>query len=303
MKTVFLFLAIVLTTISGSSQGYHKLIRTNTYWDSYISILPVMCYSGASRVYFTDQDTVINGYTYRSSRENAFKQVNPGPFCPPFVIDTVAYLTYYFFREDTLARRVYIYNNNASGNKDQLFYDFTLSPGDTLKSDFYAYMGSPPVLQSLSTTFLNNGEERKKFTFDLTLPGGSYTESIGSDYGLFSPVQYGFSEVGGGYFCITDNSVNLFGGSCDYFYVGKDEITNDAVSVSPNPADDFITIDLPVKWIGSDFCLRNTEGKTVIYYNLKSKSNSLSVSGLAHGIYFYSLKSGTGISNGKLIIN
>src|ERR1017187_3470819 len=75
------------TTI-GNSQNYHKLIRTNTFWDCFRQD-PVMCYSYINRIYFTGSDTLIGGIAYKKSLQYPFAaQVVPGPLCPPFVIDT-----------------------------------------------------------------------------------------------------------------------------------------------------------------------------------------------------------------------
>jgi nicotinamide riboside transporter PnuC len=61
-KFIFTLVIGILTTLA-FPQSYHKLIRTNTYWDDYMVILPEMCYTYANRVFFTNQDTVINGFT------------------------------------------------------------------------------------------------------------------------------------------------------------------------------------------------------------------------------------------------
>src|ERR1035438_1738336 len=168
---VILAAMICQTGISPSivhSQNYHKLIRTNTYWDDYVmSDEPIFggCYSTADRIYFTGNDTVINGFTYQISREYPFSGYNPVPnvMCPPLVVNNESYPTGSFIREDTVARKVYIYVSGGTP-PDQLLYDFSLQIGDTLKSEYNG--GGTFIVTAIDTVTLNDGEFREKFIFN-----------------------------------------------------------------------------------------------------------------------------------------
>jgi len=304
MKKIIFTLFLGMMANFAFPQSYHKLIRENTYWDEYMVVMPeIWCYTSAKRIFFTNQDTLINGLTYKISKEQIISPLNPGPFCPPLVIDTASNLTYQFLREDTVEKKVYIYTPAYGGTgSDQLFYDFSLLPGDTLQSS-YTGMGALLVLDSIVTIVLNNGETRKEFSFTPNYPSAfNYIEGIGGSFGLFDPIPVGFAEWYGGYFCVKENSVNLYGEQCDYGYVGQNEMKTEPVSVFPNPANNFITVVMPRDYEGSDFILFNLRGVQVFRHRLNSGSGTFSVSGLVPGIYNYQIKSNQSIHNGKLAI-
>jgi len=299
MKKIIFTLALGMLASLVFPQSYHKLIRTNTNWDNYFTTLPEMCYTSANRIFFTNQDTVINGFTYKISKSQTYMQVNPGPFCPPFVIDTAEYFTSEFLREDTVAKKVYIYTPNGGGS-DQLFYDFSLLPGDTLKSG-YTGAGMTLVLDTIVNVVLNNGETRKEFNFGYFPSSLYYIEGIGGGQGLLQPIVTGIESFGG-YFCVKENSVNLWGDQCDYGYVGENEVKTEQVSVFPNPANDLINIIIPANYENSEFSLLNLQGILVFHRSLHSGTNTFSISGIIPGVYFYQIASNQGSRNGKLTI-
>ncbi|MEI7982421.1 MAG: T9SS type A sorting domain-containing protein [Bacteroidota bacterium] len=303
MKKIILTLAIGMLSSFAFPQSYHKLIRTNTHWDNYYTNVPEWCYTGARRIFFTNQDTLINGFTYKISKLNPIKQVNPGLFCPPFIVDTLEYFTDQFLREDTVARKVYIYSpSGGPGGSDQLFYDFSLLPGDTLQSP-YTGNGAPLILDSIITIVLNNGETRKEFSFSHNDPSTfNYIEGIGGSFGLLNQIPIGFTESLGGYFCVKENSANLWGDQCDYGYVGQNEVKNEVVSVYPNPANEIVYVSIPPAMVGSQFILVNLHGEEVFSCNLKSTSNSVAILNVISGVYFYQIKSNQLIHTGKLTI-
>jgi hypothetical protein len=163
------------------AQNYHKLIRTNTYWDNYYTSLN--CYTFIHRIYFTGNDTVIGGHTYNQSRQYYFESIyQPGPLCPPFIIDNVSYSTSIYIREDTVAKKVFIYDNSFT-QPDQLLYDFTLENGDTLHS---LYNGNDSfVVSSIENVTLLDGEIRRMFIFNNN-DFEYYIESLGGSQGLFN---------------------------------------------------------------------------------------------------------------------
>ena len=295
----FIFIIVMLMVGSFAfSQSYHKLIRTNTYWDEFYINYPEFCYTGANRVVFTNQDTVINGHTYRISVQYPFMQVNPGPLCPPFVISTTGYYTLQFLREDTISKKVFIFTPDMNGGTDKLIYDFSLVPGDTLKS-YFADNGTL-VLDSIGTFLLNNGDSRKIFWFNSNFPEAYYIESIGCSQGLFYPLPIGFTESGGGYFCVKENSVNLLGDNCVYNFVGQNEKDGQTISVFPNPVHDLLKIFLPQGISDCSLSVTNINGKKILYQDLKSGSNTIVVSGILPGFYLYEVKADHIIQNGKL---
>jgi hypothetical protein len=303
MKTFLFTLIFALSTIIVFPQDYHKLIRTNVLWDQYVVYFPVTwCYTGAKRIYFTDQDTLINGLTYRISKLQNIITLRPnGEFCPPLAVEQATNNTYEFLREDTIAKKVFIYTPGINGGKDELFYDFSMNPGDTLNSSYYLDQNHVFILDSIGTFYLNNGESRRIFWFQSDSPV-YYIESIGNMEGLFYPLPMGFTESGGGYLCVSENSVNLLGNVCSNYYVGQSEIRIQDPGVFPNPATDHIYIDISSDYVLSVFHLFNSQGIEVKTMELSIGRNSMQVANLSRGIYHYAIQLNKILKQGKIIL-
>jgi len=305
MKTLILALICGLLTIPAFPQSYHKLIRTNTYWDEYYVIEPeFFCYTSAVRIFFIDQDTTINGLTYQISKSQNIISLNPNGFCPPLAVEPTLYNTYYFLREDTISKKVFIYTPDINGGKDQLFYDFSLNPGDTLQSSYYFDQNQIYILDSIGTFYLNDGESRKIFWFQANYTGyfpTYYIESIGNSQGLYSPLTE-FLESYGGYLCVKEDLISLLGDVCENYYVGLNEKKVGGLTIYPNPSSDFINIDIPADYDGSVITLYNFQGVQIKSITLKNGQNSISISNVIPGIYFYLIQSRNGLEHGKLTI-
>ena len=299
LRIIILFTCFFTVTIplSVSSQTYHKLIRTNTFWDNFIS--DVQCYLTANRVCFTNNDTIIQGNTYRISRQYAYQtqDTTSGLFCPPFVVSNT-YGLGQFLREDTILKKVYIYDPYDIPH-DQLLYDFSLQVGDTLQSHYNG--GNSFVLTSIDTVTLNNGDgTRKRFSFNNN-PFEYYIEGIGGSQGLFNPIY--ITENMGGYFCINDNGVNIWGDQCNYYFVGTDNLPLvERFSITPNPAHSYFTVHLgkPIK--NANLQLFNLSGQLLISTPITESETKIMVDCFSHGLYLTQLTSDEGIVKGKILI-
>jgi hypothetical protein len=300
MKKYMFILFVAVIAMSGHSQNYHKLIRTGTYWDEYFVVLPEMCYTAIIRYSFTDGDTLLGGVSYKMNKIYQFQSVNPGPLCPPFVIDTVPYISLSFLREDTLARKVFVYCEGCTPT-DQLLYDFSLGIGDTLQSLSQTLYGEPLVLTSLDTVTLLNGELRKRFGFSDSPDQLYYIESLGGAQGLDRSIVPGIESYGG-FFCISQNGMNLWGDHCNNYFVGSDEKKSYVFLLYPNPAHDFITIHLSKTNPETDFTLLTMSGKEIIKEKFNQYDNLISIEQLTPGLYFYQLKSDRFCKQDKIII-
>lgn len=236
MKKYVLLIWIAIMAINANSQNYHKLIRTNKFWDVYS--LGWYDYNAIDKIFFTGNDTIIEGNAYQLSRQYPYEPVNPGYLIPPFFIDTNSIKTNEFLREDTVMKKVYIYDPYLTPT-DQLLYDFSLSIGDTLKSDYNkGKFGDYLVLTSIDSVTLLNGEIRKRFIFNPNSSDyGYYIEGIGGSQGLFPPIVPAFEQNEQlGYFCISQDGINLLGDQCNWYFVGiKDLMEDKMVTIFPNP--------------------------------------------------------------------
>lgn len=209
MKHLLVVITIICLQGVSFSQTYYPVIEVGKYWDQSnwdgyppCSFLPF-------RYEFTEEDSTVNGFTYRFCKE--YELIGePGPgimTCPPFVADT-NYSKFAILREDTIARKVYIYDENSS-QPDQLLYDFSIKIGDTLKSDF-AGQGVMLILDSIEIITLRNGENRKKYIFNEGLDDICYIEGIGGGRGLFFPL-YNSESLGTTLYCVKKNGEDIWG--------------------------------------------------------------------------------------------
>lgn len=175
LKKLATFVVLMIISLNIYPQQYHKMIRKNVFWDEATYLCMAPCYTTIGRMEFIDGDSLIDGKYYRFSNGYAFIGT-PGPggtLCPPYYVDTVPHRCA-FLREDTIAKRVYIYDESYDPH-EQLLYDFSLLPGDTLDSDYH---NDTFILDTIVDITLFNGEIRKMFCFD---PGCiiHYIEGIG----------------------------------------------------------------------------------------------------------------------------
>lgn len=288
----------MLMTYSGIAQQYNKLIRKNVYWDEaeYLGIAP--CYTYVSRMEFIDGDTLIEGHYYRFANGYPFIGT-PGPngtLCPPYYVDTTAY-KYAILREDTIERKVYIYDQFSLPH-DQLLYDFSLLPGDTFNS-LYGGVGYL-VLDTIIDTVIFNGETRKMFCFDPNCIV-HYLEGIGGWQGLTYPLTIGLG-FGGILLCVNENLEDLWGFYCNYYFVGINNAQEPVISVFPNPTTNRINIKYEATYISASFTLLNSFGQILITEKISDRFTSLNISQLKSGIYYYIIESSNIIRTGKIII-
>jgi hypothetical protein len=299
MKRSIISIVFFVAFVCSNAQQYHPLIKTNTTWDQYYNILPVFCYTYGERVFFEDHDTVINGLTYKVCMSQQIIQINPGPYCPPFEIDSMSFIVA-FLREDTIARRVFI-NSSQTGGLDELLYDFSLNVGDTLHST-YLGNGETIVIEAVEEMILNNGEIRKQFVVNSQL-NSSYTEGIGNSFGLFTQIPVSFCECAGGYFCIKQDGTSILGlgGYCDFQYVGVRNFEWLDFEISPNPVIDKFKIKIPTELLGSSFELYNLLGHEYLRKTLNNSITEFDISNLQPGLYLYSFGSEPNLIQGKLM--
>lgn len=235
------FLALLFLGQLAQGQDYHPMLREGVYWDvGEFSAIPVCGWLGAKR-YFIDGDTTIAGKGYKKLYFYPFLSLSPNHFCPPLVIDTVRQLEeYYFMREDTVERQVFICEVNPFPI-EYLTYDFGLSIGDTV----VAYSGDPVHLFSIDSVQLQNGQFRRRFNFDDS-SYLSYIESIGGSHGWFFPLAVSSGLGGSRIICVRENNEPIYGDECDYFFVDlEDPLSIPQLRISPNPATDQVLVEYP----------------------------------------------------------
>ena len=246
MKNIFLLTLFYGVFFTSTSQPYHKLIRPGTYWDCSWAYNPTGgpgCATTIDRIFFTNADTLLEGITYKISYAFPMHSDPPNPGqCPPYAIDNVIVDFKTYIREDTIARKVYIYYPIFNYPSDQILYDFALQPGDSLKS---TYQGNH-VVTTVDSVMLLTGEFRKRFIYVVsTWWSGYYVEGVGGSQGLFTPIFT--SESYGVFLCLKENNVNLWGSSCNSWFVNVSDHDISRPTIYPNPASGKTTIDFKME--------------------------------------------------------
>ncbi len=282
--------------VASYGQVYHPLVRTNTFWDILQGDGSQICsLSGGNQYFFQGDDTLIMGQTYQIIRGYPIVNVNPGPYCPPFAVDGSVSTIWAFMREDTTAKKVFVFDQG--NNSDALLYDFTLIAGDTLNS-YYAGLGQTLVVDSVGDTVLLDGAIRKIVYLN---NGEFYIESIGSSQGLCSPIILG-TGVWGIHACVSENDIQLWGTQC-YGYLGVSEMFADsAFSVFPNPTQNFLQIERNGRSNGI-LKIMDLTGRLVFVEEISESTKNIDISQLASDTYIYSFESENSVKiTGKFVV-
>lgn len=222
-------------------------------------------------------------------------------------------LNYYFFgtslsgflRQDTAARKVYTYDSFSF--TDTLVYDFNLNIGDTLPPSYNHSFGDPITITGIDSIYDGTVYRRR---FMLSMGWGWIVEGIGSNAGLFNPIDGALFELACSLNCFMENdTIKFTDGSADACVL-VDDIAyatqeSKTVFVSPNP---FHT---STKIFSSDGSI--TQGSFAIYSLLGTKvweekisilPSIISPKTLPAGIYEYVFQSHSPGSPvvGKLVI-
>jgi len=303
MKKCILFLLLGGFCLPVSAQSYHPLVRTGVYWDEASQTNGAFCYTSVNRLEFLDGDSTVGNHAYRLMNIYPFLGTPVGQsLCPPYTVSPVPYRAA-FLREDVDARKVFMLLN-FSGPVDELLYDFSLEPGDTLLSD-YATGGSPLILDHVADTTLHNGEVRKVFCFDPEC-WIHYIESIGGWQGLAEPLIVllgGSSET----LCVKEGTLPVWGYACGTQFVGAGEHAPETFRVGPNPATGRLVIEsgngMPFP-ADAEIRLCDLTGKTVRTAHLTTGQTSLAVdlAGLAPGIYLCLIDCGAARVREKVVV-
>jgi len=120
-KLIAFFVLVIIFCNVSKSQTYEPIVLEDS---DTVLITYVDCnwYSYSTINVFIESDTIINGNSYKIVNEYEHLY---GSFYPQYNLRR-----HYFIREDTLTKKVYVrYSNHW---EEELFYDFSLSVGDSI---------------------------------------------------------------------------------------------------------------------------------------------------------------------------
>ncbi len=239
-KFLFILLLPMLFVQGVKGQGYHKLLQYNVDWDVLTanpSINPFCNYVGGYR-HFISGDTTIQGNDYKIIHGIIIISSEPAPFCPPFYVSNDTVFRIGYIREDTIAKKVFVYDTFEG---DMLLYDFSLSVDDTLFS-FYNFCGDL-IVDSIGTITLFNSEIRNIFFLN---NGEYFIEGIGGSQGLMNPLCQAIGSWNQ-QCCVLINGVAIYdflSGSCFQVMSIDNYQVSANFSIYPNPYSGQTTIEL-----------------------------------------------------------
>lgn len=294
MKVKYLLLILLANSLLQpklNAQDYHPLIRSNTYWDVMTASSWDPCLFVSGGRYFFEGDIMLNGLHYNIVRAFPILSFGSGGFCPPYAVDgSISYKTHYM-REDTIAKKVFIYDEWFG---DVLLYDFSLDVNDTLISPIMP----PLVVDSIGYVTLLNGEQRKIFHFYFSMHE-YYIESIGGSSGLFNilPKPFDIADVPG---CVLDNGISLidwgypYGIEC-YPYVGINDLQiSEKAIIYPNPVKNGGYITLKAKDVLYKIKIIDIHGRRIDDIGVGTPNHLneyiINTNNLKSGVYFIELQ-------------
>ena len=290
-KIIFILLALAFFRVNAQSYQYVPFPTGNTVWSEYYKSAEQQSYPWIYTYYdkiaMTGEDTTINGKVYK--KLYTFND-------SVFNINNATYLG--GIREEN--KKIYYYGDTIHEYKpffsfqEVLLYDFTLNIEDTLPSalnfycNFLAY--DPPLIVSEIDTVLLGNKLRKVFKF-YNEPGISWIEGIGSIKGLLfytSNLHVTGSDPNGTLICFKQNDTIIYFNNnyseCMPLNINENNVMNENIVVSPNPATNYLTIKSGIIQPFT-FQLYNMQGTALLAGKTSNTQTELNVANLPRGLY------------------
>jgi hypothetical protein len=304
MKTLASLIAVLLYSSFSYSQVNYPIPQDSTSlwrimnqeWE------PPSWYSTLDGKVFVAGDTVINEHVYYKLLYSGLHTIEYQGISNSFPFENYFYA---LIRTDTA--RTYIFLDG----QDELLYDFTLQPGDTLPETIINH--NTVVISSIDSVQVG-GKFLKRFNiYDSVyedLQSNWYIEGIGHEYGLIEPM-YMMLDNGSWFWCYAENGIPVFnpwGETCDLTVDIKEIANNDQeILVYPNPSNGIIKLaykstfekDMNIKLVGIlGNVIVNSTWHLINGFNIKSFDLSM----VSEGIYFVIIQDGISIVQKKVVI-
>jgi len=257
MKKI-LVLLLLATPIRGFSQTYYEFPTDSAIWShSYYGLIgTTLGLCGTTRHYGIFGDTIIQGTNYSKLYGVNHYDTIPHIYIPGFDIEYAQYVG--GFRSDT-SQKVYFIEANDS--TEYLFFDFSLTVGDTF---CFGYIYPPSGclwVVSIDSQLIDNGEYRPSINFSNGLykwvEGIGYwslegnTPPSGTDF--FGNLIYGYVTFNchkskGEYLVGAVNQCTCISGAyyppINWLDIEKVNLNTVAVTIYPNPATEKVSVDI-----------------------------------------------------------
>lgn len=232
MKTTCYLALLFLAPLNSmrAQQAYQPLLEANRFWEQLAYDGASICtYTSGEVLFLTGTDTVIGGNPFHRLAFQPVVAANPN-FCPPLSVSMMVNSNGPLLREDTAQRKVFYYTDYSGNWQEELLFDFSLAPGDTLQSAYSQHA----VVDSVGTIQLLDGSSRRIWYFP---EAQFYIEGIGGSQGLYGPMILGLG-VGTVTQCVRQGSTQLYGdgGNCIPLLSQDGPSPAAVLTLFPNPA-------------------------------------------------------------------
>ncbi|UPT67548.1 MAG: T9SS type A sorting domain-containing protein [Sphingobacteriales bacterium JAD_PAG50586_3] len=304
MKRLLLIIAFGFCTYINKAQTY---VPFPTSTDNAVWNISSSSHEGTCRFYdlFITGDTTIHNKSYvKLGFRGIIYLWNPDmePWCsgvaPAYSFSTKRYA----YREDSTHK---IYFRSIShpiyDTTEFLLFDFGMQVGDSLKGYFSQQnFGIIPIVSSIDSIQIDNNW-RKKFNFKNgfdTLEGCFYLiEGIGTNMGFLDIQGCPFFESSTTLNCFKRYEVviwNNSNSSCsDYSFINSNKenlLNNLHIAIYPNPAQDFVNIELPQSYNQASLNIYNLTGQLISQKPITS--TQIPIAELGNGMYIFVIQNG-----------
>lgn len=302
MKTLYILLVFIVSTVASFAQPYVPMLGEVNEWYQY----KFFEFNYSTFITKTTGDTIIGGLLYKKADEVSGNNYS-----------------YYagFLREDTTARKIYftrLYFLNQSDSNPQLLYDFSKQTGDTLEicqgiSSIHSLLKA--VIDTiLVDTAISPNRMFRLHTIENYSQKLEWIEGIGSRAGVFHNTKrwnrsnpYDIDEI---LLCAFRDSIQAFhyyitflSGQPDTCILNSpsalNEIAVNNLTISPNPSGSFISFKADEGGKDARLIIYNAHGLAVLQQNNPEKT--IFVGTLPPGLYLMKYQTGQKISTGRFI--
>ncbi len=278
-------------------------------WCVTISSLYDNCGINTTQVHYINGEEVIEGLEYKKLYSKGVSEeywimpdVNPCEDTWEFDV-----LNGYIRQE---GEKIYFLEPNY---EEQLYYDFSLSIGDTIPiSPIFPYDSEPSVVSAIDSVYLYDNYYKRLY-FERNLPMLDDTiyyfiEGIGHKYGFLAPLDDYF-EIITYLHAYRKGEIPYYQfdvwGDCD-FAVSLDELTDNqmSISISPNPAKDKLHLEIAPTIKLKEIAIYTLSGQKVLILipSTSSGRHTVDLSLLQSGMYLLEVESIEGFREVKRFV-
>lgn len=282
---IILLLLLNITSILVFSQNYHPFLKTTTWYEK--------VYDWGGGFVFTYQHEgqhIIQGITYEMIKVN---DSNP---------------KYFFLREDTTARRVFIIRDTLTSLKEDLLYDFSLNEGDIFKpGPVFGVQDSFMVLKVDS--ILTNGGLRKQTNIKRISTDELVwlVEGVGSLEEPFLIMNF-YTDPGFQLLCSYEDEQNIYQSNitgCQPPTSTNHQLRYNKMKISPNPNNGNFKLYSDERGTLNITCFDQYGriiGNFSTYYQSYITNSDFNFGDIPKGLYFLQIQSDSGNSIIKMMV-